>query len=117
MIAFCLMSNHFHFLLQEPDEGERDDRIIIIGRFMQRLQNSYARYFAEKYRHSGHLFQGTYKNVLITSNEHLNQAKEYILLNPVKKKLVSIPELWPYSSASLLKCPSHQKSPAPPPPT
>jgi putative transposase len=101
--TFCLMPNHFHFILQEPDDGKRNDQIIVAARFMQRLQNSYARYFAVKYKHSGRLFQGNYKNVLIKDNKQLILTTQYIHENPVKKKLVSDAHFWPYSSASVYR--------------
>jgi putative transposase len=98
LIAFCLMPNHYHFLIQEPENST--DKIVI-AKFMQRLQNSHAKYLSLKYKHSGRVFQGVYKNVLIENPQHLKQVIHYIHENPVKKKLVTRAALWPYSSASV----------------
>jgi len=76
--ADCLMPNHFHFLLQEIQK----DGII---RFMQKLGNSYARYFTEKYGRPGSLFQGRFKAVCVESDEFLKYLLFYInILNPAQ---------------------------------
>lgn len=98
IVEFCLMSNHFHLLVQEPSN---EKQILITSKFLQRLQNSYGKYFALKYGHSGRVFQGTYKNKIITDNNHFLTVQNYVIENPVRKKLVDHPAKWPYSSASV----------------
>jgi len=76
LVAFCLMPNHFHLLLQERTSGG-------ISKFMQRLGTAYTMYFNEKNERSGALFQGRFKNRLIDSEAYLLKIIDYIHLNPM----------------------------------
>ncbi len=75
LISFVLMPNHFHIIIKEKKENG-------ISKFMQRTQNSYAKYFNTKYKKSGHLFQGPYRAVHIKDNEQLLYLSAYIHRNP-----------------------------------
>lgn len=74
LFAFCLMSNHFHILIRETIEGG-------IAKYMQRVLNSYTKYFNTKYEVSGHLFQGPYKAVHVEDNDQLLHLSAYIHKN------------------------------------
>lgn len=76
VIAYCLMSNHFHFLICTKKAN--------LSRFMQRLNVAYTRYFNLKYRRVGPLMQGRYKAILVGSNDYFLTLSRYICLNPVK---------------------------------
>ena len=76
LIAYCLMENHVHFLVE--DEFEH------ISIFMKKIEVSYAAYYNRKYERVGHLFQGRYRSEVITDNKYLLAAFRYILLNPEK---------------------------------
>lgn len=92
LAAFALMPNHFHFLVKETITGG-------ISKYMQRLGNSYAKYFNTKYKESGHLFQGSFKSVHITDNNQLLYTTAYIHLNPrTIKKWQNKEENYPWSS-------------------
>ena len=78
IIAYCLMSNHYHLLLQTKQAN--------LSRFMQRLNTTYTIYFNFKYDRVGHLFQGRYKGILVGSQEYYLSLSRYIHLNPVKVK-------------------------------
>lgn len=78
VIAYCLMSNHFHFLLQTKEAN--------LSRFMQRLNVAYARYFNYKYKRVGPLMQGRYKAIVVGSEEYFLKLSRYIHLNPIKVK-------------------------------
>lgn len=81
VIAYCLMPNHFHFLLKQiSDHG--------VSTFIRRLINSYTRYFNTKNERVGSLFQGPFKAVRIESDEQLLHATRYIHLNPLVGYLV-----------------------------
>ncbi|MCG2694825.1 transposase [Candidatus Parcubacteria bacterium] len=73
IICYCLNPNHFHFLLEEIEDGG-------ISEFMKRL-GGYVLYFNEKYKRSGTLFQGRFKAVHIESNEQLLHVSAYVNLN------------------------------------
>ena len=64
LFAYCLMPNHFHFLLEQKKENG-------ISRFMALFQNSYAKYFNTKYKKEGSLFTGPFKAVRIETDEQL----------------------------------------------
>ena len=79
ILAFCLMPNHLHLLLQPCVENG-------ISKFMQKLNTGYTMYFNKKYERVGSLFQGTYKSVRITNDAHLIHIPYYIHLNPLDLK-------------------------------
>jgi len=91
LIAYCLMSNHFHLLIKQKPK-------LAIKEFMQSLGTKYSMYFNKKYNRVGSLFQGTYKAVMIKSDEQLLHLSRYIHLNPNPKG--SNPFEYPYSSLS-----------------
>lgn len=90
MIAYCLMDNHYHFLL-------RQDREIEISQFMQAVFNVYTKAFNTKYKHSGTLFEGPYKAVHVDRDVYLLHLCRYIHRNPLEAGLVVKPEQWHYS--------------------
>ena len=76
LLAYCLMPNHFHFLIrQSSDRG--------IAEFMQSLVLKYVLYFNKKYKRVGGLFQSRYKTVLINNEEQFTYITKYIHRNPV----------------------------------
>lgn len=77
--SFCLMPNHFHLIVKEVEENG-------IARYMQRVLNSYTKYYNTKYDKSGHLFQGPYKAVHIKNNNQLLYLSCYIHRNPRELK-------------------------------
>lgn len=88
--AYCLMTNHFHILLETSE--------IEVGRFMKHLASCYAIYFNRKYTYKGHLFEGRYKSCLVRDDAYFLQTSRYIHLNPVKAKMVEHPEDYLWSS-------------------
>lgn len=74
IIAYCLNSNHFHFVLKQVSEKG-------IEKFMQRLGTGYTMYFNHKYNRTGVLFQGKFKAVHVDSNEYLLHVSAYVNLN------------------------------------
>jgi putative transposase len=81
IVCYCLMSNHFHFLLMQKKDGG-------ITEFVSKLSNSYTRYFNVKNKRVGPLLQGEFKSVYIESNEQLLHVSRYIHLNPLIGYLV-----------------------------
>lgn len=82
IVAFCLNLNHFHFVLQQIEERG-------IEKFMQRLGTGYTKYFNNKYKRSGVLFQGKFKARHVDSNEYLLHLSAYVNLNNRVHKLRS----------------------------
>jgi putative transposase len=90
-IAYCLMPNHYHFLLHPEKDGS-------IGPFLQRLFNSYTQAFNKQEKRSGTLFEGRAKSVPIDESSYLFHISRYIHLNPVVAGIVKKPEDWSYSN-------------------
>ncbi|MFB0534576.1 MAG: transposase [Anaerolineae bacterium] len=91
VIAYCLMPNHYHFLLR-PEE----DRAL--SRFIQRLFNSYTQAFNKQQGRSGTLFGGRAKSVPVDTDEYVVHLCRYVHLNPVRAGLVAHPSEWLYSN-------------------
>ncbi|OGE33500.1 hypothetical protein A3D83_00840 [Candidatus Daviesbacteria bacterium RIFCSPHIGHO2_02_FULL_41_10] len=81
IICYCLMPNHFHFLVKQLKDGG-------VTEFISKLSNSYTKYYNVKYNRVGPLLQGEFKAVLIESDEQLVHISRYIHLNPVVSFLV-----------------------------
>jgi putative transposase len=75
VFAFCLMPNHFHFLLKEIKEGG-------IRNFIGNFQNGYAKYFNIRHDRTGSLFQSRFKAVRIETDEQFLHVVRYVHLNP-----------------------------------
>jgi putative transposase len=91
LIAYCLMSNHFHLLVFVKEENALEEA-------MQKILTSYSRAINNAYNRTGHLFQGRFKNKLIPNNEYLLHLARYILRNPLRAGLVEKLEDWKFSS-------------------
>lgn len=91
-LSFCLMENHVHLLVETPKAN--------LGAGMQRLHGDYARFFNKRHGASGHVFQGRYGAVRVTTNEQLLVTAAYIAHNPVEAGLCDRPEQWPWSSSA-----------------
>jgi putative transposase len=91
VIAYCLLPNHYHWLLRQDGE-------IAAGEVPRRVFGSYSQAFNKAYDRTGTLFEGTYKAIPVEHDAYLCQLCRYIHWNPVKHRLVTRPEEWPYSN-------------------
>lgn len=89
--AYCLMPNHYHFLIRQLDDGG-------ISHFMHQLNTSYTKYFNLNHKRTGRLFEYTFKAVHIESEEQLLHISRYIHLNPLISNVVTDLRLYPWSS-------------------
>lgn len=123
--CYCLMPNHFHFLLQIRDENEtienlrlhqiitenRDQTTEIIERHINlqfsKFFNSYAKAFNKQQSRKGSVFMKSFKRKIILDHEYLFYLVKYIHLNPVEARLCSDPGKWKHSSYRQI-CGSHQ---------
>ncbi|MRR55054.1 MAG: hypothetical protein EG822_11165 [Deltaproteobacteria bacterium] len=88
--AYCLMSNHYHLLLETP-EGN-------LSQIMRHINGSYTTYFNIKRKRAGHLFQGRFKAILVEADEYAVELSRYIHLNPVRVGMAGKPGEYPWSS-------------------
>jgi putative transposase len=88
--AYCLMSNHYHLLLETPDAN------MVPG--MKQLNQFYSQFYNWKYQRVGPVLQGRYKAWLIEKEEKFLDNCRYIVNNPVEAKMVEHPSEWPWSS-------------------
>lgn len=65
---------------------------------LRQLNGIYTQKFNRHHKQVGHLFQGRYKAILIQKESHLLELSRYVALNPVRAKMVSAPDAWPWSS-------------------
>jgi REP element-mobilizing transposase RayT len=79
IVAYCLMDNHFHLLLQERIDGG-------VAKLMQRLCTSMASTYNLKYQETGTLFQGSYHARTIQDDAQLQHLAAYIhVKNPFQR--------------------------------
>lgn len=88
--AYCLMSNHYHLLLETPSAN--------LSKIMQHINGAYTNYFNAKRKRVGHLFQGRFKAIVIEADTYLLNLSRYIHLNPVRAKIVISPDEYAWSS-------------------
>jgi len=88
--AYCLMTNHYHFLLETTQPN--------ISRIMQYINTSYAAYYNVKRKKVGHVFQGRYKSIIVDGDNYFLELTRYIHLNPVRAKIVREPGKYRWSS-------------------
>ena len=88
--TYCLMTNHYHLLVETPHPN--------LSPALKWINGSYVTYFNRKRQRPGHLFQGRYKSILIDADAYLKPLSRYIHLNPVRAKMVEKPGAYPWSS-------------------
>jgi REP element-mobilizing transposase RayT len=90
-IAYCLMPNHYHFLVRQDGE-------VAAGLLPQRVFNSYSKAYNKLYGHSGTLFEGRFKAKPVTTENYLRHLCRYIHANPVKDGMALDIEEWQFSN-------------------
>ncbi|MGM0594575.1 MAG: REP-associated tyrosine transposase [Pseudomonadota bacterium] len=88
--AYCLMTTHYHLVVETPDGN--------LSKGMRHLNGVYTQASNRRHRRTGHLFQGRYKAILVDKDSYLLELSRYVVLNPVRAGMVQEPEDWPWSS-------------------
>lgn len=90
----CVMPNHYHLVFRTREPNLSDT--------MEHLNGQYARWWNRRHQHVGHVFQARFKAQIIESGQYLLRLVRYVLLNPVRAKLVKEPSEWRWSSYKYL---------------
>jgi REP element-mobilizing transposase RayT len=88
--AYCEMTNHYHLSLTTGDAN--------LSRALQQLNSDYAQWWNWRHRRVGHVFQGRFHAQIIQDGWHLANVCRYIVLNPVRARMVVTPAEWRWSS-------------------
>ncbi len=88
--AWVLMTNHFHLVIQTPHAD--------LSRGMHWINGSYAGWFNHRHERWGHLFGGRFKAFVIEKESYFKEVLRYVVLNPVRAKIVARPEEYVWSS-------------------
>lgn len=88
--AYCLMSNHYHLLVETPEAN--------LSKGMRQLNGVYTQAFNKAHHRVGHVFQGRYKAIVVEKEAYLLELARYVVLNPVRSGMVRTPGDWPWSS-------------------
>jgi len=88
--AYCLMSNHYHLLIETPDGN--------LSYGMRQLNGVYTQQLNRNHERVGHVFQGRYKAIIVEKDSYLLELSRYIVLNPVRAGMVRTAKDWPWSS-------------------
>lgn len=106
--AYCLLRNHFHFLVRIKDLQGFQNLEGLPGRKTSQpfsnFFNAYTKAFNKAYGRSGALFEGRFKRKHISTNAHFRVLIAYIHQNPQKHGFVDDYRDWPYSSYHALMC-------------
>lgn len=93
--AYCLMDNHYHLLVETP-EGN-------LSKGMRHLNGVYTQRFNQNHARVGHVFQGRYKAILVQKESYLLELARYIVLNPVRARMVRSAKDWPWRVVTKLQ--------------
>jgi REP element-mobilizing transposase RayT len=87
--ALCLMTTHYHLLVETPEPN--------LSAGIHQLNGLYAQLFNRRHGRAGALFQGRFHAVLVETDEQLDAVRGYIAANPVRAGLCARAEDWPWS--------------------
>jgi REP element-mobilizing transposase RayT len=91
VVAYCLMSNHYHMLLKSMDSGS-------CSRFLQSTFSAYTQAVNRQRKRHGTLFERRAKGILVDDEKYAIYLCRYIHLNPVVARIAPSPLDWPYSN-------------------
>ncbi len=96
ILAYVLMPNHWHFMLQPKHDGD-------LSTFMHQITNTHTRkvHALTETEGTGHLYQGRYKSFLVSNDMYAWTLLKYIERNPVRAHLTDDPFLWRWGSAHI----------------
>lgn len=90
LYAYCLMDNHYHLMVETPKAN------LSLG--MRQLNGVYTQRFNRRHGRAGHVFQGRFKAIVVDKQAYLLELSRYVVLNPVRAKMVRDPARYRWSS-------------------
>ncbi|REB08871.1 transposase [Sporosarcina sp. BI001-red] len=98
IVAFCIMSNHFHILMKSEED---------LSKIMKLINRRYSDYYSKRYRHVGRIYQRRYYSKLVSNPAALLIVSRYIHRNPIETRIPMVDDLkdYPYSSFPLYSNP------------
>jgi putative transposase len=88
--AYCLMTNHYHLVVETPEAN--------LSQGMRQLNGMYTQANNRRHQRTGHLFQGRFKAILVDRDSYLLALSRYVVLNPVRAAMVKHPRQYAWSS-------------------
>lgn len=90
--AYCLMTNHYHLVIETTDSN--------LSKGMRQLNGVFTQNSNRRHGRTGHLFQGRFKAILVDGDSYLLELARYVVLNPVRARMVSQPGAWLWSTVT-----------------
>jgi REP element-mobilizing transposase RayT len=91
--AYCLMTTHYHLVLQTRHPN--------LGAGMQRLNSGYVLRFNQRWARFGTLVSERYRSRWIEGDEYLSEVCRYVFVNPIRAGLCEHVAQWPWSGGRL----------------
>jgi putative transposase len=88
--AYCLMDNHYHLMIDTSEAN--------LSAGMRQLNGVYTQRFNRRHRRVGHVFQGRFKAIVVDRDSYLLELCRYVVLNPVRARMVREAKDYPWSS-------------------
>ena len=88
--SYCLMTNHYHLVVETPDGN--------LSKGMRQLNGVYGQMWNRLHDRVGHVFQGRFKCIVVQKESYLLELSRYVVLNPVRAGIVQRAEDWPWSN-------------------
>lgn len=88
--SFCLMGNHYHLVFDTPLDN--------LSEAMRHINGLYTQASNRRHRRTGHVFEGRFRSLVIQREGYLRRANRYVVLNPVRARMVNDATAWPWSS-------------------
>lgn len=89
-LAYCLMGNHYHLVLEPPREN--------LSSMMRDVNGTYAQYSNRRHGRTGHLFGGPFKSIPVENDHYLGTVVKYVVTNPIAAGLAQDASSWDWSS-------------------